>query len=178
MCWENILFFVKNIKILEHLKNFLFRSHVVTDRPFRYTTKYTVFLITLFYIVVLNANNFDCDDKLHKFEKMNKYEQNDHCEKSGTFLVLKALQENMKSNVQYPGVYPHNKAKDEVVRQQHYRQINVITAILIGIAAAPYFIWKVCLAVLVYISVVQIYFFLYERSKVLGKSMIFLIKRT
>lgn len=134
---ENVMSCFNYLKLFKNWKDFLFGKHIVAERIFKFSTKYTVCTLMLLMCLTFKSG-LNCRGNVA--EKINP---NDYCLNAGTFLVEKALQATARTTVQYPGITPYSKGKDEVEMQKYYKQINSIYGILIAIAGIPFVLWKV-----------------------------------
>lgn len=136
MCQQSsIASFFTNLNLWTKLKDVLFGQHVIADKAFKFTTKYSVFMLFFLMCATFNAG-LKCDGS-----GKNNYEE--YCLNKGTFLVVKALTPEMKGKVLYPGVCLYDRERDEILQQQYYKQLPTIYASLIAIAIVPSLLWKV-----------------------------------
>ncbi|OXA44981.1 Innexin inx2 [Folsomia candida] len=158
-----ILTFIPN-NIWSPLKKFLTRDGIITfDLAFKISTKYTPALLTV-GICLSFANQFvrnleiDCvtnvDDGGGGGGGGNRRgggvsvggsvisDLNDYCWNHDTFLVVKALEPEMRGEVSYPGVSGYRKDRDAVIRQRYYKFVWMILAKMAVFSFLPYFFWK------------------------------------
>lgn len=146
------------INVWKSLKKFVTKDQtVVFDLSFKMSTKYTSgLLIVLMCLSFANefvrnveiscsTNGFGGKAKTNGYTTNNDDEKelNDFCWNYETFLVVKALEPNMRSMVTYPGVSGYNRGTDELLRQRYYKYVWLILGKLTVITFLPYFFWKV-----------------------------------
>lgn len=142
--------------IFVQLQKFLSREKViVTDIPFKLSTKYTPALLIVM-ICFSFANQFvrnveiDCTATSSSGGNRGGFgggagetELNNYCWNYETFLVAKALQPSWRGRVTYPGVHGYDKGQDELVRQRYYKYVWLVLTKMAVFSFLPLFLWKV-----------------------------------
>jgi hypothetical protein len=145
------------------------REEVVTsDWAFRFGTNYTSGFIFLLICLSFGNQAFrsaeiacqtmetsgesgDSGDKWPSNPQDNRLitknpvkELNDFCWDYGTFLVVKGLDPAVRSEgVIFPGIVPYDEVEDELLWQGYYKRLWLGFGIILIIATAPKFFWKV-----------------------------------
>lgn len=136
-------------KIWRSLKKFATKDEtVVFDLPFKMSTKYTIGLLLVLMCLSFGNQVFrdielDCAPETNKGSHDTDMQLTDYCWNYETFLVVKALQSQMRQSVTYPGVSAYDKKCDDVLSQRYYKYVWIIFCQLAVISFLPYFFWKV-----------------------------------
>lgn len=117
-------------------------SSINLELSLKISTNYsTVILITMAFVYYCNdfyIDNIDCPGRDHYGRDWNKY-----CWIHGTFLVNKALEKQMRSKVQYPGVCHYERGIDAISYLNYYNKMWLMFGFNILITYTPYMCLKV-----------------------------------